>query len=102
MCRFLTLGAVTGGTLPKVFVKGVPRFHAPAFPKASSARTRQWYVLSRRSDVGECEVAMIVPLQHTFEPGEKSAVGLTSSSYLAAPDTGFHENNGSKTSVSLT
>ena len=44
---------------------------------------------------------MIVPLQQTFEPGEKSAVGFTSSSYLAAPGTGAQENNGSKTSVSV-
>ena len=44
---------------------------------------------------------MIVPVQQTFEPGEKSAVGLTSSSYFAAPATGVHEKNGSKTSGSV-
>ena len=41
MRRFLTLGAVTGGTLSNVFVNGEPRFHWPALPNASSARTRQ-------------------------------------------------------------
>jgi hypothetical protein len=51
--------------------------------------------------VGECDEPIIVPVQHTFEPGEKSAVGLTSSSYFAAPATVAHENSGSKTSVSV-
>jgi hypothetical protein len=41
MRRFFTLGAATGGTLSNVFVNGVPRFHCPALPKASSARMRQ-------------------------------------------------------------
>jgi hypothetical protein len=41
MWRFLMAGAVTGGTLSKVFVKGVPSFQSPALPPGSSARTRQ-------------------------------------------------------------
>ena len=52
-------------------------------------------------EVGACEAPIIVPVQQTFEPGEKSAVGLTSSSYFAAPGTGVHEKNGSNTSVSV-
>ena len=43
---------------------------------------------------------MMVPVQQTFEPGEKSAVGLTSSSYFTAPGTDAHEKNGSNTSGS--
>ena len=58
-------------------------------------------MLSRSIDVGAWEAPIIVPVQQTFEPGEKSAVGLTSSSYFAAPGTGVHEKNGSKTSVSV-
>ena len=41
MWRFLMLGAVTGGTLSKVFTKLGPRFQTPALPAASTARTRQ-------------------------------------------------------------
>src|ERR671923_145517 len=42
---------------------------------------------------------MIVPVQQTFDPGEKSAVGLTSSSYFAAPATGLHAKAGSDWTV---
>ena len=39
--RFLMLGAVTGGTLSKVFVKEGPSFQTPALLLGSIARTRQ-------------------------------------------------------------
>ena len=41
MRRFLMLGAVTGGTLSKVFVKVGPSFQTPALLLESIARTRQ-------------------------------------------------------------
>ena len=80
MCRFLTLGAVTGGTLSNVFWNTGPTFHMPAWPSGSIARTRQWYVSFLKTFVGESEVAIVVPSQQTFEPIAKSAEGLTSTS----------------------
>ena len=95
MCRFLTLGAVTGGTLSNVFWKTGPTFQTPAFPSGSIARTRQWYVSFLKTFVGDSDVAIVVPLQQTFEPAAKSADGFTSTSYFAAPGMAFQENFGS-------
>ena len=57
--------------------------------------------MSFRRAVGDSDVAIVVVEQHTFEPGAKSDDELMSTSYFAAPATGFHENFGSKTSGSV-
>jgi hypothetical protein len=57
--------------------------------------------LSFRRVVGDSELAIVVVEQHTFEPGAKSDDVLISTSYLAAPATGFQENFGSKSSGSV-
>src|SRR4051812_43387556 len=95
MCRFLMLGAVTGGTLSNVFWKVGPTFQRPAWPSGSIARTRQWYWSFLKVLIGESDDAIVVPLQQTFEPGAKSTDGLTSTSYFAAPGIGSQENFGS-------
>jgi hypothetical protein len=51
--------------------------------------------LSFSTAVGEIEVAIVAPSQQTFEPGAKSEEELISTSYRAAPGTGFHEKRGS-------
>jgi hypothetical protein len=54
-------------------------------------------VLLRRCTVGAIEVPFAVPA-NTLEPGVNSLVGLTSTSYFAAPCTVSHWSSGSKTS----
>jgi hypothetical protein len=53
--------------------------------------------LSFIGSVGDSELAIVVPEQQTFEPSAKSEDELISTSYRAAPATGFQENLGSKT-----
>jgi hypothetical protein len=48
--------------------------------------------------VGESEVLIVVPVQQTFEPGAKSTDELISTSYRAAPGTGFQLKRGSNSS----
>jgi hypothetical protein len=54
--------------------------------------------LSFSTEVGESEVPIVGAEQQTLEPDAKSTDGLISTSYLAAPGTGFQENFGSNTS----
>ena len=84
--RFVTLGT-TAGARAKSFVKEGPATQGPATLAASTARTRQKYVLLRSTRAGEYAVPKVVIftvelmfVQQTFEPLAQELVELISTS----------------------
>jgi hypothetical protein len=84
--RFVTLGT-TAGALAKSFVKDGPAVQGLAAPAASTARTRQKYVLFESTSGGEYAFPNVVNgiselmfEQQTFAPDDQKLVELISTS----------------------